>query len=506
MAPGATAGHTYNGIPVLVQPHPRTVTVTKDAARAVKVLVPRNGGSLAVTGADGTMFKLTIPDGALTAPETVTLTPLTQITGAPLSIGPIEGVQIDPDGLVLARSAVLTITPKVQIAPVTQQVGFGYHAAGTDFRFELLDPVAGISLHIRHFCGYGEGGASASDIQNQSTTPPTQSYDQQAQAIEMRAQADLVKARQEAILGQEPDVNAISADEVGLQEQYYASVLAPLLILAETDPAFANDALVLTLQYEQTGQRIGTGSPHEKEIEDAWTKIREKEISRAVCAAFRGGATVDQFIGISKQSQILGMADPTDVKSALDHCLVFSLDFSADSNWDGADDVWNLHNQMHGLRLAREGFTGQKDTDLTDDGQPAGACHQLANKQRTQPLAVTKMDFVVTLTEREGSNVPRLALSGIDMHLKPGEWTGNDYDTCAQTTDIEASSLIECQESCWGGANAVRRASDGTYAFTEWTYPETGPVVAQLSVVGSIVLDGLTFASSTTKMTLTLAP
>jgi hypothetical protein len=60
--------------------------------------------------------------------------------------------------------------------------------------------------------------------------------------------------------------------------------------------------------------------------------------------------------------------------------------------------------------------------------------------------------------------------------------------------------------ACWGSINQSRRTADGGFLFTEWTYPPTGAVIAQLSLNASTVIDGITIDASHTEMKLTLTP
>ncbi|MBV8193887.1 MAG: hypothetical protein JOY80_00005, partial [Candidatus Dormibacteraeota bacterium] len=427
----ATA-HSYNGVPVLVQPHPRTVTPTLDKASAVSVALSANGGTVSATGTDGTTFSLALPNGALADSEIVTLTPISHLAGAPLSVGPIEGVQIEPDGLVLAKPAVLTIVPKPQMAPLSEQVGFGFHASGTDFYLQHLDPVAPISLHIMHFCADGVGGASPGDLQSQSTTPPTQSFDQEAQAIVEAVQATVAQARQAELLGQPVDNAQLQATIDNLKEQYYDSVLAPLLALAESDPGFVSDALVLSLQYLRNDQLLGEESRHYKDVESAWEKVFQNEISRVVCDAARGNATIVQYLGVSRQAQLLGFPDPTESENVLGRCLVFQLDFDAESQFGSPTGAaFDTRITMHGLRLAPAAWTGHHDVDLMFGAPPPTQCHFIHNQHQTETFSVTQLQFDLRLVEREGMTPPQLQLTGLALVMHPGDWVGDDVDDCA---------------------------------------------------------------------------
>lgn len=503
-----------NGIPELESPHPRAVTATLDSAHSASVTLSPAGGALAATAADGTTFQLTIPDGALLGTTTVTMTPVSQLSGAPLSVGAVEGVQLGPDGLILAQPATLTITPKGAVGPVAQQIGFGYAGTGTSFHFVMLDAVAAISLHILHFCGYGVGGASASDLQSQSGSPPTQSYDQVAQAIALKTQQLIAQAREEQLANPNAGISLGSIINPILDD-YYVKVLAPTLIEAETHPDLAPDALVLSLQYLRTAGLVGSDL-HESDVTAAWLKILQKEISQIVCSAARGTATVSDYFGIIRQGELVGMQGPAvyggDV--LLGRCLVFTLDFDVDSQFIYDSVPWAIKTQMHGLRLAPSSWTGQMPISLQVGAQPAGSCHQLHNPQATQPFSVDALVFESSMTQHDSDPRPQFSLSGLRMLMHPGEATADEYDDCAGLLNAKGVHLIDCAGdrrghlvwACWGLDNLRRRSAQGSFLFSEWTYPTSGAVIVQLSVKGGLVADNIPLDTSTTTMTLTLTP
>ena len=159
------------------------VQAVHDTSRAVTETVPIGGGSLAATGADGSRFTLTIPAGALLSEESVTLTPASAIGGLPLSGGLAAAVHIEPEGLLLNRSATLTIEPALAV-PRNQAVTFSYQGAGAEFFLQPPIPVAGaIQLPVMHFSGYGVGLGTQADLDAQAQRLPTLEVDQFAQRL-----------------------------------------------------------------------------------------------------------------------------------------------------------------------------------------------------------------------------------------------------------------------------------------------------------------------------------
>ena len=126
-----------------------------DAARARRGTLGRLGGTVSATGADGTIYALVVPPGALTADTAITLTPLRAIAGLPVT-GPAVGVQFGPDGLVLRQPATLRITRK-GAAPRTT-VGYVYVGNGRDVALERARRAgSSLTIEISHFSGAGAG-------------------------------------------------------------------------------------------------------------------------------------------------------------------------------------------------------------------------------------------------------------------------------------------------------------------------------------------------------------
>jgi hypothetical protein len=134
---------------------PIDLAVTPETGNTVTALIPAAGGALSATGADGTVYTLTIPDKALVADTEISMTPVSAVKGLPTGGDVTYAVQLAPDGLHLDDFATLTITPAVAL-PIDQQIPFGYEAAGAGMFLALpvvKDPR--IQLRILHFSGYG---------------------------------------------------------------------------------------------------------------------------------------------------------------------------------------------------------------------------------------------------------------------------------------------------------------------------------------------------------------
>src|SRR5262245_32309404 len=99
--------------------------VTVDEARAATITVPTWGGTVTARGADGTVYSLRIPSGALLEDTAITMTPIVSISGGDLPSATAFGVDLQPSGLRFYEFADLSITPP-QLDPAATVAGFGY--------------------------------------------------------------------------------------------------------------------------------------------------------------------------------------------------------------------------------------------------------------------------------------------------------------------------------------------------------------------------------------------
>jgi hypothetical protein len=135
---------------------PWTVTPVLGAGAVQSVISAQTGGTLTTTGADGTVFTLTLPANALLSDELITMTPVKSLGNMPSGTNFVAGVELQPDGLLLLQPGTLTIQSPT--APAGPPVGFEYSNGGQSFNFDPLPlintPV--FTLSIDHFSGHGE--------------------------------------------------------------------------------------------------------------------------------------------------------------------------------------------------------------------------------------------------------------------------------------------------------------------------------------------------------------
>jgi hypothetical protein len=257
LAGGTTLGFAVSRIITFGKPslfqlsaNPLTVTSTLDSSHSVKQPISASkGGTVSATGADGSIFTLVIPPKALLNDELITLTPVSAITGLPISNGLLAAVQFAPEGLLFQHPATLTIQPAVSV-PIAQQVGFGYHGSGAEFHFQPLGLTQAITFSILHFSGVGVGqGTPGID------GTPTSALDRLD-----NAEAPLLALQRQTLFPTDPPPNQqAQAESAGLLQQYFEQILQPELQAAETNDSLAVDAVKSSIDLSQQLQPLISG-------------------------------------------------------------------------------------------------------------------------------------------------------------------------------------------------------------------------------------------------------
>ncbi|GIV96878.1 MAG: hypothetical protein KatS3mg057_1535 [Herpetosiphonaceae bacterium] len=316
---------------------PISVTPILDTARQVEMIIPTSGGTLSVTGADGTTFQLDIPDRALISDTLVRMIPVSRFDGMPFGSTPYA-VQLEPEGLRFYDFITLTITPTQDI-PVDQQIFFGYRGSGENLALAL--PVVDsreIKIQLLSFSGYGVTKGLLAEIDPVRTRLGGEA--------ESRLQSELAEyllnVRQAQLEG---GVVGEFDIEVWLQ-QYEEQVLRPRIAAAGESCAAARLAIQTVLGLERQSQLFGGGSVVDEERLRALAETAAEVCLREEYELCRDEHIIHRMIPVwftlNRQSQILGLTsadqqDPT-LEKAVDYvrkCLTFELIFESEVNSSG---------------------------------------------------------------------------------------------------------------------------------------------------------------------------
>jgi hypothetical protein len=205
---------------------------------ATELIIAALGATLTTTGADGTVFTLTVPPNALLSDELITMTPVSSLGGIPVTGGLLAAAQIEPTGVVLVQPATLTIQPPA-LVPIANQVGFAYQGGGQDFSLSSLANTNTITLNLTHFSGHGVGSGSVPQA-----LLPGQTLAQLENAIAPLLQ----QQRTCALTGAGCDPQFDSKLD-GLEQLFFDQVVVPQLQQALTDYTVASSAIGTALAW-----------------------------------------------------------------------------------------------------------------------------------------------------------------------------------------------------------------------------------------------------------------
>ena len=213
--------------------------VTVDAVRAVTRTVPTWGSTLTASGADGTVYSLKIPSGALLEDTAITMTPIVSIAGGDLPSPSMFGVDLQPSGLRMYEFAELSITPP-QLDPAANVAGFSYEGEGDDLhRYPAALDGGRIVLHVIHFSGAG------ANICVELCPPP----------IEQPPTPPLTESQLEQISAQLDPHHPFYASRLSeLLHGYYELFIKPDLARMQQDCDFAKSRIPKALAWSRTNQ------------------------------------------------------------------------------------------------------------------------------------------------------------------------------------------------------------------------------------------------------------
>ena len=225
--------------------NPINVTPVLDIAHsATQTIAASQGGTISATGADGSVFTLTIPANALLSDETITMAPLSSVSGLPVSGGLLAAVQLSPEGLELVQAATLMIQPAVSV-PVDQQIAFGYHASGKELYLQPLGLTSSITIALTHFSTDGVG--MGMPVNPGLPTTPADRLEQLQEAGNRLRRCQLLGDANCGGLSQQDFDNLQDV----YAQAYYNEVLTPELQAAETDDSKALGAIYDAFAWEQ---------------------------------------------------------------------------------------------------------------------------------------------------------------------------------------------------------------------------------------------------------------
>jgi hypothetical protein len=304
------------------------MTAVLDQARVGRAAIPLGGGTISVTGADGTRYTLLIPANALIEATTVALVPVASIGGRPIgSDGPAAAVQLEPEGLRFIEPATLRIEPARPMA-LAQQISFGWHGGGAEVHLEPLEsPGDALVMRVAHFSGVGVGIVYLGDG-IWTSSPAWAEYT--PQEFEDRArqylQELLQHERAEQLAGRPGD------PELGekihqVMTHWYELAIAPTLARAGGDCDYARVVLPPALSFAHQAAILGYeefGPPIMGALKGGLDSCFEVE--KKHCLDDTDVPRKQRVLSLIRQMALLGSADETRSLDEIPACI---------RGWDG---------------------------------------------------------------------------------------------------------------------------------------------------------------------------
>lgn len=284
---------------------PLDVTVATDDSRATTQTVPTGGGTLKATAVDGTQYVLTIPSTALLAETTITMTPLSDVEGAPLA-GTAHGVSLEPTGLRLYDFATLEIIPPAGSG--THVAGFGTQGQGRGFHLQPLQPGDGVGLKLMHF---SEHGAFFSEVGPILVNDPVEFMPSDWESGLQQMLAELLLSQREAQLAGLPGDPDFDWKLEAILRTYYEKVILPLLYDIEFSCVLAKQNASKVLGWNRTVALVGKEEVFAAEtanVVDAVLKGADKCWQQATepCVDPENAARFQKVLEAARLNQLLG--------------------------------------------------------------------------------------------------------------------------------------------------------------------------------------------------------
>jgi CARDB len=325
-------------------PDPLRVTASPDASHSkVTQTVGPNGGSIQLLD-DQAFFTLTIPPKALPVSTGVEVAAIGSISPDPGNVAPITGVTIRPAGLLLDRTATLTVQVGTKV-PLTGRTGFSFAAGGRDFHLApLTAPEQGktFTVPLDEFNGYGVGTVVSSAQTGVRAAA--------AGAAAVNIPAGVVARFDQRVAGAGLNGDAASVDRV--TTDFYTDVVAPSLdaAIASGDVDGMADAISAGIHALREQGMFGSdenGPSWSGAFFDQVRTALKQQFAAAFDRCTHGGDRVAEgraMLGLQRQLLLLG--DGTDDQTAqnemskVDTCFDFDyvVDLDAPSFIDQTQD------------------------------------------------------------------------------------------------------------------------------------------------------------------------
>lgn len=312
------------------------IELVLDNARASTALIGATGGTIAATGADGTVFTLSIPANALASEERIIMTPVAQANNVPFSGGLVAGVQLEPTGLRLLQLATLTLAMPRPVPPGLE-TPMAWHDNGRDLYLHplVVDPKV-IAFKLIHFSGAGIGSGTSTERKSKLASLPCD----QESALQQRLVPVLQEERDRERQDLPPDPTFYARVEAIL-EDYYNFTVRPAMAVALQ----SKDEDVLFTAVVQAMSTVRTLS-YWLAAEDPFLKTAIGQLAQFIAAALTivsdnafdrctKAHKIDEMqtlVYAERVAEAMGAGVDLGTESKVERCGSFELDFDSTIN------------------------------------------------------------------------------------------------------------------------------------------------------------------------------
>ena len=294
------------------KPDPLAVTPQPVAGTPVSARIGPEGGTITASAPNGALLALSVPPNALTAPDTLTLSPLAGIGGQPLDF--VAGAELGPGGLRLVREATLTIDPQ---GKVKDAVALGYSGARNEAALTPSTEKSGVlSIPLTHFSGGAMLDARPAEWIKLGPYLPSSSH--------LAAQKRLAESLE--VRGDAADAALVEA--LG---DWYRERVKPRMELAQTSDTIFEDALAEALAWGRFVELVSRAGAFSRQIAELNELIktaigRAFERSVAACQSHQDlFFHARRLLFLPRIGQVIGVEIELD-PSEYPRCLRFELD------------------------------------------------------------------------------------------------------------------------------------------------------------------------------------
>ncbi|NIM96418.1 MAG: hypothetical protein GTO18_22185 [Anaerolineales bacterium] len=456
--------------------NPLHVQISLEEANATEEAIPIDGGTIETTAADGTHYTLTLPHNALLSEEIVTITPVEEVDGLPLSGGLVASLHIQPEGLRLFEPATLTVEPAhMERSNQFQLIGFAYHGEGQEFHLYPIEVEEdAFTIRLMHFSGYGAGLGTPIDVEAQrSEHPPSSPEDQAYQDVDP------------------------GAGEEALYQQWLARwrSIFGLLVSAQSDENMVDIALFEFTTWRDIVRGFGLEPRFMGEIQQGWEAL-VSAVTFAAHSAYASCVTKHDPTQIARilrwitwaqrNPEVLARLDINQIQEFARKCAQFELDFDSVIDYkdpDGASAYSHVRATHILIELSQETIhTDSRYLHLHGDGpleylehssfipQDSDGCVEVLDHTEDGWLHIEDLKLDINLNFFPGSTIyifpspePRITMR-FDYDPFPEEI----YNTICE------DSQVSMEAGFWWGSFDFLHMDELTdyegFVFEDWTH------------------------------------